>query len=140
MWRAMAERVELRFDGGATAPRQARHAVRERLEHALDSDAVYDVHVVVSELVANAVRHGGATTPGSVIVVVTVTRDRVRVEVQDPGPGFEAPERPQARETGGGRGLVLLERISSRWGVSREGPSRVWFEVDRVSDSESRAA
>ena len=128
----MAEKpVELRFDGGDRAPSLARHAVRERLDGELDEDAAYDIHVVVSELVANAVRHGGAHGPDSVTVSLTLEPDRVRVEVEDPGPGFEPPARPEPRESGGGRGLVLLERMTSRWGVSREGASRVWFEVDR---------
>ena len=61
-------------------------------------------------------------------------RGGVRVlEVEDPGPGFEPPESPRERPSGGGRGLVLVERMTSRWGVSRDGASRVWFEVDRPS-------
>lgn len=123
--------LELRFDGGEGAPRLARHAVRERLEGQVDHDTAYDIHVVVSELVANAVRHGGARGAGSVTVSLTLAPDRVRVEVEDPGPGFEPPKRPRTLESGGGRGLVLLERMTSRWGVSRGSASRVWFEVDR---------
>lgn len=127
------EQLELHFDGGEQAPRLARHAVRERLDGRLDEDTAYDIHVVVSELVANAVRHGGAHGADAVTVSLLLEPDRVRVEVEDPGPGFEPPERPEPRESGGGRGLVLLERMTSRWGVEREGASRVWFEVDRAA-------
>ena len=128
----MAERpLRLQFEGGEGAPRMARHAIRERLDGELDEDTAYDIHVVVSELVANAVRHGGAVGPDAVTVCLTLDSERVRVEVEDPGPGFEPPAQPKPRPTGGGRGLVLLERMTSRWGVSREGASRVWFEVDR---------
>ena len=123
--------LELRFDGGERAPSLARRAVRERLGGELDEDTAYDIHVVVSELVANAVRHGGARGPGSVTVSLALEPGRVRVEVEDPGPGFEPPARPEPRPSGGGRGLLLLERMTSRWGVSRDGASRVWFEVDR---------
>ena len=136
MWRAMPElALELRFDGGEGAPRLARHAVRERLEGRLDEETAYDIHVMVSELVANAVRHGGAEGGDAVTVSLTLAPDRVRVEVEDPGPGFEPPRRPEPRESGGGRGLVLLERMTDRWGVSREGASRVWFEVDCPEDA-----
>ena len=132
MWQAMPEQpLELRFDGGDGAPRLARHAVRERLDGELDEDTAYDIHVVVSELVANAVRHGGAHGPDAVTVSLTLRPDCVRVEVGDPGPGFTPPERPEPRPSGGGRGLVLVERMTSRWGVNREGTSCVWFEVDR---------
>lgn len=127
----------LRFDGGERAPRQARHAVRERLEGRLDDDTAYDIHVVVSELVANAVRHGGAVGADAVTISLSLAPDRVRVEVEDPGPGFEPPERPEPRPAGGGRGLVLLERMTDRWGVSREGASRVWFEVDCPEEPET---
>lgn len=133
------EPLELRFPGGEQAPRLARHAVREHLEGRLDEDTAYDIHVVVSELVANAVRHGGAGGRDEVGVSLTVSPERVRVEVVDPGPGFEPPERPEAHPTVGGRGLVLLDRMTRRWGVSREGESRVWFEVDRPDgDPDSR--
>ena len=129
--------LELRFDGGERAPRLARHAVRERLEGTLDEETAYDIHVVVSELVANAVRHGGAHGPDAVTLKLMVAPDRVRVEVGDPGPGFEPPERPEPRSSGGGRGLVLLERMTDRWGVSRGGASRVWFEVDCPDEADA---
>jgi len=131
------QQVELRFDGGERAPSRARHAIRERLDGELDDETAYDIHVVVSELVANAVRHGGARGPDAVTVSLTLAPDRVRVEVEDPGPGFDPPEHPAPRASGGGRGLVLLERMTSRWGVSRDGGSRVWFEVDCEGDRRS---
>jgi hypothetical protein len=31
----------------------------------------------------------------------------------------------------GGFGLVLVDRISDRWGVIRDRPNVVWFELDR---------
>lgn len=125
------QEVELRFDGGEDAPREARHEIRRCLDSELDELTAYDVQVVVSELVANAVRHGGATGPGQVTVLLRITSDRVRIEVGDPGPGFERPPVPEPREADGGRGLLLVERMTSRWGVSRGPGSRVWFEVDR---------
>lgn len=123
-------RFEFRFEGGESAPRLARHAVRERLDGWLDEESAYDIQVVVSEVVSNAVRHGGARGSDAVRVLLTLAPDRVRVEVEDPGPGFTPPERPEPRPSGGGRGLVLLERMTSRWGVNRDGRSCVWFEVD----------
>ena len=83
--------LELRFEGGERAPRLARHAVRERLEGKLDDETAYDIHVVVSELVANAVRHGGAQGADAVTISLLLAPERVRVEVEDPGPGFEPP-------------------------------------------------
>jgi hypothetical protein len=33
---------------------------------------------------------------------------------------------------GSGWGLALVDRLSDRWGVSREDSTCVWFEIDRV--------
>jgi hypothetical protein len=37
----------------------------------------------------------------------------------------------------GGRGLFLVDTLSDRWGMTREGTSetRVWFEMDRRDSS-----
>jgi anti-sigma regulatory factor (Ser/Thr protein kinase) len=56
----------------------------------------------------------------------------IRVEVHDEGTGFDPSELPppsanDARETGWG--LVLVDRLSSRWGVERGAGFTVWFEV-----------
>ena len=46
--------------------------------------------------------------------------------------GFEphAPK-PPMKGSDGGYGLVLLDRLSDRWGVRREDGFSVWFEVQR---------
>jgi hypothetical protein len=55
----------------------------------------------------------------------------VRGRACDPGPGFEKPSEPRPRtDLSGGWGLPILERISDRWGVKRNGCACVWFEVD----------
>ena len=55
----------------------------------------------------------------------------MRVRVCDTGEGFQV-SRPSRRPPGaGGYGLVLLERLSDRWGVNRNGGFCVWFEVRR---------
>ena len=38
---------------------------------------------------------------------------------------------PPSNGGSGGYGLVLLDRLSDRWGVQREGAFSVWFEVQR---------
>ena len=55
----------------------------------------------------------------------------VRIEVTDEG--GELPDVPEASDDAtSGRGLALVETLSSAWGVeSRPGGKTVWFEVDR---------
>jgi anti-sigma regulatory factor (Ser/Thr protein kinase) len=62
--------------------------------------------VVVSELVTNAVRHGGGC------VELTVRRDdgRVLVVAADRSPGLPQPSIPQD----GGRGIMLIEAPAGR--------------------------
>ncbi len=124
----MAER--LRLDRRPEAPSIARNAVAEWLVDHVDSHALNDIKLLVSELVTNAVRHQSGQGP--IDVAVKVSRSRVRVEVSDPGEGFPKPsvgEPPP--EVLGGRGLLIVDRVAARWGVSSDRPTRVWFELER---------
>ena len=84
-----------------------------------------DVALLTSELVANAVVH--ARTPFEVLV--DRSDGTVRVTVVDGSPDPPAVQRPDP-EAIGGRGLVLVSRLSHRWGFEgrRDGKS-VWFEL-----------
>ena len=121
-----------RFRGGVTAARCARRAVREELQDALPQRKLADVELIISELATNSVRHAGCEDADEISMEADVQPDRVRVRLYDPGEGFEAhtPEPPKTG-SGGGYGLVLLDRLSDRWGVQRENGFSVWFEVQR---------
>lgn len=85
------------------------------------------VPVVVSELVTNSVLHAG--TPST--VVVSVDARCVRIEVHDADPTLPAMRSPTP-ETVTGRGLVLVDALTDRWGCDPEGGGKVvWFELDR---------
>jgi anti-sigma regulatory factor (Ser/Thr protein kinase) len=113
---------------GAQAPATARSTIAEWLDGILDHGAVEDVKLLVSELVTNAVRHPRRS--GQIEVTLELGRARVRVEVADPGDGFRKPRigapPPDAL---GGRGLLIVDRVASKWGVSAGRPTRVWFEL-----------
>ncbi len=93
--------------------------------------------LLVTELVANAVRHGGLEDGDRIeLAVRDVDGGRLHVEVVDPGTGFDPadlaengrPERTEAVD--GGWGLRLLDRLSDDWGVRRlSDRTCVWFEV-----------
>jgi anti-sigma regulatory factor (Ser/Thr protein kinase) len=83
--------------------------------------------VVVSELVTNSVLHASSTTQ----VRVHVGEQVVRVEVHDTDPTLPVLRRP-APDTVTGRGLVLVDALSDRWGAEGNGDGKVvWFELDR---------
>jgi anti-sigma regulatory factor (Ser/Thr protein kinase) len=107
---------------GITGPRYARAVVTEALTAWGLPHAAADAIQVTSELVANAVAAStqGApegTEPAPVTLAITITRGELCIRVWDPDP---TPP-PRAREDPGtwaerGRGLLIVEALSTRWG------------------------
>jgi anti-sigma regulatory factor (Ser/Thr protein kinase) len=87
--------------------------------------------LLLSELVTNAIQHGGAGPHETIQVRLTSTIKRVRVEVHDPGSHAGAPSDRLEDETGG-YGLLLVDRLADGWGRERTdgGGSLAWFELD----------
>jgi histidine kinase-like protein len=92
-----------------------------------------DVHdmamLVVSELVTNAVVH----TDGHLVACELLNgAERLRITVQDQGSTPTGPRVCHNVEEERGRGLLLVEAVSSAWGAyeSKHGPGRiVWAEL-----------
>ncbi|HEU0023634.1 MAG TPA: ATP-binding protein [Thermoleophilaceae bacterium] len=114
--------------GGRAAATVARHSARSA---GADFPAVEDdrVALLVSELVTNAVQHGGADERTGVRVRVSSSTERLRVEVEDPGRNGDAPVERVTPE--GGWGLLLVDGLADRWGLDRQpaGGSVAWFEL-----------
>ena len=112
-----------------TSPAGARRFVAEVLDGSSWTESTPILVLLTSELVTNAVIH--AETP--VDVIVRSCPDRVRVEVVDGS--TRAPLRRLAQgDDEWGRGLGVVETLSSRWGVEcAEWGKSVWFELDAVS-------
>lgn len=118
-------RADWKFKADALSPLKARTLIAQRLHH-LPGEVLETVLLLTSELVTNAVRHG----TGPISVHVAWDDEEVRVEVEDLSLG-----RPVLRamdpEAPNGRGLILVDRLSSSWGVSaREDGKTVWFTID----------
>ena len=124
------EMVEMRLSPSAEAPVAARRSL-ERVTGGLDSHAVETLRLLVSELVTNSVRHAGLDSSQWIDLRVEPTPEAVRVSVSDPGRGFDRPSSPRAGDASGW-GLYLVEQMADRWGVSQDGVTSVWFEIDRV--------
>lgn len=98
----------------------------------VDQEVVDTAELVLSELVTNAVR---ARAPRGCQVGVRIAhseKERVlRLEVSDAGEGRPEVRNPNEDEIGG-RGLLLVEALTHRWGVQeREGGvgKTVWAEL-----------
>jgi anti-sigma regulatory factor (Ser/Thr protein kinase) len=109
------------------APARAREAVRQAARDAgVDADDRWRVEMIVTELVANAVKHGPG---GPVELAIQAGGSGMRGEVADPGPGIHCFKLDRRRATEeGGRGLFLVDALSDSWGLASDS-SRVWFEV-----------
>ncbi len=115
--------------------RTARHwALELARSHGLDERARWVVELLTSELATNAVRH--TVDSDAMTVSVLVTEDRFVVAVRDDDPMPPTLSSPPAGAPGG-RGVALVARLSTQWGVDDEGPAgkRVWFAVARTIDS-----
>jgi anti-sigma regulatory factor (Ser/Thr protein kinase) len=126
----MTRELSATFAGGPYAAAAARRALGG-LGETVSHRRLDDIALLVSELVTNSVRHGGAGEDDRLELAALREGERLRVEVTDWGPGFERDTRPSLpTDAVGGWGLVLVERLADRWGVERDGDATVvWFEL-----------
>ena len=123
--------LDLQLPAEPQAVAEFRGALDE-LAPLLDPECLDNVRLLVSELVTNAIRHGPNSDGARVRLTARLQDDTLRVEVADEGPGFERPGPPAADQIGGW-GLILVDRVATRWGIVDTAPTRVWFEVDGAS-------
>jgi anti-sigma regulatory factor (Ser/Thr protein kinase) len=122
-------RLELTLPPAPASVAEARTRILEAVGTRLRDGEVETLRLLISELVTNAVRHGGG--PGPVEVNARWDGD-VRVEVVDHGDGFLPAPRAGALCEPGGFGLYLVGRLADRWGVETNSKTRVWFVLTRA--------
>ena len=121
-----ATREVLTLASSRQAPAEARRAVHDFAE-AVSPSTARTAELLASELVTNAVTHGR----GEVTVLMEYDRDGLAVTVSDDEPAMPHVE-PATPAAQGGRGLRLVEVLSSAWGVKpdRRGNGKgVWFRL-----------
>ncbi len=94
------------------AAARARRFTRRHLHEWGCDDIADDAQLVVSELVTNMVHHA----PHGGYLKLTLGTDRVRVAMTDHGHGVIDRRSPAPHETSG-RGLLIVDRLATRWGV-----------------------
>ena len=120
------QRVEL--PPRPTSAAEARRFVAKALKSVEPS--VREVGILLaSELVTNALLYA----QGRITVRVTAVEHAWRVAVHD-GSASEVRPRHVGVEATSGRGLALVEQLSSAWGVEHDDTTgkEVWFEVPRT--------
>lgn len=120
--------VEVRLhlqDQGCDA-RTARRVMAEAITASGSRVDPTEVTLLVDELISNALRYAG----GAVDVLAWVGRDSLWAEVRDASPVLPALRQPPPEsQQDGGRGLWLVNELSTAWGTRRVGTGKVvWFE------------
>ncbi|GAA0941291.1 hypothetical protein GCM10009559_36800 [Pseudonocardia zijingensis] len=101
----------------------------------VDPDMADTAILLASELCENAVMHAGTEFE----VALTVTDTALTVAVTDRGPGplelhLAQPRQRYGRAASHGRGLALVQRLSTTWGTRHEADGRhvIWFSLARA--------
>jgi anti-sigma regulatory factor (Ser/Thr protein kinase) len=97
------------------------------LEQWLGPETMAKMRLLVTELVANSVRHARGTP---IDVAVTLGDDVVRTDVTDGGAGFDPADPDPSPMKTSGWGLFLVGKMAERWGADQE-TGTVWFELER---------
>jgi PAS domain S-box-containing protein len=108
-----------------TTPARARVLTAEKLTEWGLEEMIFTTELIVSELVTNAYRYAGGP-----VTLRLIRLHRLICEVSDPS--STSPHLRRARSTDeGGRGLLLVAQLTSRWGTrhAHEGKT-VWTEQE----------
>jgi anti-sigma regulatory factor (Ser/Thr protein kinase) len=102
--------------------------VRTAAERGVTGMASQVVELLSSELLANAVLHGGE---GAIGIRLRHTAEVLRVSVSDAGDHSPVVLHTEPSALSG-RGMAIVEAMSHRWGIEphAEGGKTVWFEID----------
>lgn len=124
-----AGRQELMLVAEPKAVRHGRAWLSALAGDVVTASRLSDLELVVTEVVTNAIRHG--SPGGAVRLAATPKPEFLCVQVTDEGPGLVPSPGAMASDENGGFGLFIVERLTRRWGVTRENrQTRVWFEFD----------
>ena len=115
--------VRLRFHPAAAGAAR-RHLTRFLTANSVASPVIDDAQLVVSELVANAVRHGRPTDDGYLSLDWTVEANSLVLSVEDGGDQPIVQRHPDAESTGG-RGLQIVDSLVRSWTVRRQSGTTV---------------
>jgi len=101
---------------------------------AADADAGYWAQLVTMELVTNVVRHSKVAPFPLVGIALSRTGPTLRIAIHDADPASgQACEPDEEQESG--RGLLVVEGVSDRWGVDRTIAGKLsWCELTAWPD------
>jgi anti-sigma regulatory factor (Ser/Thr protein kinase) len=126
------EVVEHRLEHDVAAAEHARELAAAAVGNTLSKARSDDFVLMVSELVANAVRHAPPEADGKIALRFELEDRVIRAIVMDGGQRFSFD---RATFDGGTAhmGLHFVDQLASHWGLSLDGEKAVWIEVETGS-------
>jgi anti-sigma regulatory factor (Ser/Thr protein kinase) len=120
----MARALALPDVATVRAVADVRVRLREWLAGQVERHCIEDVELIATELVTNAILHGGGSAQPRLVLM----DDAVRIEVRDHSPELPRTQDPDPDD---GRGLRIVASLSRRWGAqpTSDGDKVVWSEV-----------
>lgn len=116
--------VRLPFASGAA--RAARDLVNRLLDaHSVSEDLRQDAALIVHELVVNAVLHGSPDEEEQIEFATWVADGELVISVHDSGETGQVAVKPPSQDAPNGRGLAIVDALSTRWSVDRTDGTRV---------------
>ncbi len=108
--------VRMRVPFAASSVPMARQQLKQWMtEHGSSVEHIEDARVIISELVANAVRHAQPLPDGSILVTWCAEGPELEVAVTDGG-GPTQPRTVHAPSSAlAGRGMAIIETLSVSW-------------------------
>lgn len=133
-----ARTASLRLPPEPTAPRRARAFLSAELQAwGVEEEVVETAQLCLSEVVTNAVNHAHTVAD----VRLSLLEGVLTVIVRDRGEQGDVlePTREEDPLAVYGRGLMLVEALTDRWGSERDvGGTTVWFALDLALRSEDQ--
>ncbi|WP_282083471.1 ATP-binding protein [Streptomyces tendae] len=123
----------LSFLAEADQMRALRRALRIHLEYWGLCELTDGAELCVGELVANVIKHVGPETPTT--LVASLGSSHLRIEVHDPDARALPTLTCATLDTETGRGMMLVDAVSDRWGVELTGDRKItWceFRLDAI--------
>lgn len=121
--------AQLQIPPVSTAIGDARRFARDQMKSWGLASIADNAILMISELVTNAILHGGE----GAILTLTVDDLKVRAEVRDSSPAMPVVRGYSATATTG-RGMVIVDALSASWGTyAVDGGKVVWFELSTDS-------
>jgi serine/threonine-protein kinase RsbW len=108
--------VSVRVPFAASSVAVARQQLKSWMrDQGLHREVIEDGRVVISELVANSVRHASPLSDGTILVTWGLDRKGVRISVTDGG-STSRPRTVRASASAlSGRGMAIVEALAAEW-------------------------